>query len=258
AFGKQTGIALEYTAIDALPEDFAAALQTFADNGGAGANITLPHKQAAFALAGSITDRAQRAGAVNTLVGRDASRHGDNTYGAGLVRDLAGRHSLDLRGRRTLLIGAGGAARGVAPALLDAGIGDLYVVNRTPERADALVDAMGQPRRVHSRYLDDLRTLGEFDLIINATSATRGAELPQLPLSLLAPRTATVDLGYGEAAVQFMAWSHANGVQHAVDGLGMLVEHAAESFLLWHGVRPQTDAIHDALRERDSALINAD
>ncbi len=256
AFAAQTGIALEYTAIEAPPEAFPTALQAFADAGGAGANVTLPLKEIAFALAATRTTRAQRAGAVNTLVRSDGQWHGDNTDGAGLVRDLADRLRIDLRGRRTLMLGAGGAARGVAPALLDAGIGQLFIVNRTPERADAMADALGDPARVHVRYLDDLRTLGDFELIINATSA-RGALQP-LPISLLAPRPTVVDLSYGEAAIPFLAWARANGVRNAIDGLGMLVEQAAESFALWHGVRPQTDPVYAELRERDALLVTAD
>ena len=171
AFAQQAGIALEYTAIDAAPHDFVAALDRFADDGGAGANVTLPLKEAAFAICAQTTDRARRAGAVNTLTRNDGQWHGDNTDGAGLVRDLTGRHGLDLRARRALLLGAGGAARGVAPALLDAGISELIIVNRTAERADALADALGEPDRAHSRYWRDLGDLGDFSLIVNATSA---------------------------------------------------------------------------------------
>ncbi|NUS39872.1 MAG: shikimate dehydrogenase, partial [Lysobacter sp.] len=181
-----------------------------------------------------------------------------NTDGAGLVRDLTDRHRLDLRGRRTLLLGAGGGARGVAPDLLHAGIGDLFVVNRSPERADALADALAMPGRVHPRYLEDLRGLGEFELIVNATSATRGGGLPTLPMSLAGRRTLAVDLSYGEAAVPFLAWARAAGCREGVDGLGMLVEQAAESFRLWHGVRPDTDTVYAALRERRDALVSAD
>ncbi|MEO6365520.1 MAG: shikimate dehydrogenase [Luteimonas sp.] len=258
AFGKQTGIPVHYVAIDAPPDQFRDALSAFADNGGAGANITLPLKQLAFALCDDVTERARRAGAVNTLVRNGDTWHGDNTDGAGLVRDLTGRHALDLRTRRTLLIGAGGAARGVAPALLEAGIGDLFIVNRTPERTDALVDSLGEPGRVHPRYVDDLATLGEFDLIVNATSATRDGRLPLFPASLVGRRTAAVDASYGEAAIPFLSWARAHGAHDAIDGLGMLVEQAAESFARWHGVRPETDAIYGELRAGHDALVTAD
>lgn len=258
AFGQQAGIDLEYVAIECAPDDFPGALAAFADRGGLGANVTLPHKQRAAELCHLLSQRAQRAGAVNTLIRDDSGWLGDNTDGAGLVRDLTERHGLDLRGRRTLLLGAGGAARGVAPSLMDAGIGDLYVVNRDSARADALVDRIGEPGRVHSRYFDDLGTLGEFDLILNATSAARNGALPTLPMSLVGPRSAAVDLSYGEAAIPFLAWARAAGARDAVDGLGMLVEQAAESFFLWHGVRPDTGPVYAELAARHAALLTAD
>jgi shikimate dehydrogenase len=259
AFARQSGIALEYTAIDAPPQDFAAVLERFAADGGRGGNVTLPLKQAAFALCATLSERARRAGAVNTLTRNDGQWQGDNTDGAGLVRDLTGRRGLDLRARRALLIGAGGAARGVAPALLDAGIGELVIVNRTPERADALADALGDPARAHSRYWESLRDLGDFELIVNATSAGRDAGAGfNAPLSLVNSRTLAVDLNYGEAAIDFLAWARSAGCHDVVDGLGMLVEQAAEAFEQWHGVRPQTDAVYAALRDRDPVLATAD
>ena len=259
AFGRQAGLALRYEAIDAEPAGFAAALAAFAARGGSGANVTLPLKEAAFALCTDASARARRAGAVNTLVRHaDGQWHGDNTDGSGLVRDLTERHGLDLRERRTLLLGAGGAARGVAPALLDAGIGELTIANRTGARADALADALGDPARVHVRYLDDLAAQGEFDLVVNATSAARGGALPALPMALVGPRSAAVDLSYGEAAIPFLAWARAAGAHAAIDGLGMLVEQAAESFLLWHRVRPDTDAVYAELSGRAAALATAD
>ena len=260
AFARQQGIAMEYVAIDAGPDGFEAALAGFTAGGGQGANITLPFKPAAAALCAELSERARRAGAVNTLVrieGTDDWR-GDNTDGAGLVRDLTGRQGLDLRARRTLLLGAGGGARGVAPALLDAGIGELVLCNRTPERADALADQLGMPGRVHSRYFEDLGGLSEFDLVINATSAARDGAFLRLPRSLVGRRTAAVDLSYGEAAIGFLAWARAAGAHHVIDGLGMLIEQAAESFELWHGVRPYTDTVYTGLREHDVALVTAD
>jgi len=258
AFGRQTGIDLVYEAIDALPATFADALAAFAAAGGTGANITLPLKTLAYDLASTRSERATRAGAVNTLVRRGDTWHGDTTDGVGLVRDLTDRRSLDLRGRRTLLIGAGGAARSVAPALLDAGVSELYVVNRTPARADALADALGEPGVVHPRYFEQLGEMGEFELIINATSAGRDGSVPALPRSLVGMRTDAVDLSYGDAAVPFLAWARAHGCQEVIDGLGMLVEQAAESFELWHGVRPETDAVFEALQARNVLLTTAD
>ncbi|OQP82439.1 shikimate dehydrogenase [Xanthomonas phaseoli pv. syngonii LMG 9055] len=259
-FGKQTGIALDYTAIDAPLEDFSAALQRFADEGGKGANVTLPLKEAAYALASSLSDRARLAGAVNTLVRNDGQWQGDNTDGAGLVRDLTERQGLDLRGRRVLLLGAGGAARGVAPALLEAGITAMVVVNRSPERADALCDSLGEPARVTSRYIEDLRELGDFELIVNATAAGRDRDAGAfaLPLGLVNSLTAAVDLNYGDTAIAFLAWARAAHCRYAIDGLGMLVEQAAESFALWHGVRPDTDPVYAALRAREAVLVSAD
>ncbi|MET0288537.1 MAG: shikimate dehydrogenase [Pseudoxanthomonas sp.] len=250
AFARASGIALDYRKIDAAPEDFHAVLQQFAADGGRGANVTLPLKELAFAACSTLTERARIAGAVNTLAWSDGQWHGDNTDGVGLVRDLTSRHALDLRGRRTLLLGAGGAARGVAPALLEAGVAELVIVNRSPARADALADALGEPARAHTRYWDDIPTLGDFELIINATSAGRPHEgtLLDLPFSLTNDLTTAVDLNYGEAAIAFLAWARAGGCRVQVDGLGMLVEQAAESFTLWNGHRPDTDPIYAELR----------
>jgi shikimate dehydrogenase len=258
AFAQQTGIAMDYTAIECAPGDFDGTLSAFARSGGDGANVTLPHKQRAAELCNLLSHRAKRAGAVNTLIKHGNGWLGDNTDGIGLIRDLTERHSVDLRERRTLMLGAGGAARGVAPALLDAGIGELFIVNRDPLKADALADQLGQPGRVHTRYMADLEQIGEFDLIVNATSAARHGALPTLPMSLFASRSAAVDLSYGEAAVPFMAWARALGVRDFIDGLGMLVEQAAESFFLWHGQRPDTDPVYAQLNARNAALMTAD
>jgi len=258
AFAKQQGIQIDYTAIEASPENFAFALDNFFALGGKGANITLPHKQAAFTHCENTSERAKRAGAVNTLIRTSTGWDGDNTDGPGLIHDLTERHRIDLRGRRTLLLGAGGAARGVAPALLDAGIGELFVVNRTAGKADLLVDSIGQPGRVHPRYWEDLKDLGSFDFIINATSAGRGASSSALPFSLVTARTLAVDLSYSEAAIAFMSWAKAANAERVLDGLGMLVEQAAISFSIWHGLRPETDALYAQLRKEVVGLHNGD
>jgi shikimate dehydrogenase len=248
AFARDLSIALDYRAIEASAEDFVGALAAFADRGGVGANVTLPLKQLAARLCLSVSERARQADSVNTLVRRGEGWHGESTDGVGLIRDITGRHGLYVRGRRTLLLGAGGAARAVAFALLDAGISELTIANRTPERADALADAIGKPEDVHTRYWSDLGQWGSFDLIVNATSAGHGRMSLALPPSLLAPRAVCYDLSYGRASFGFLAWARSAGAGHAVDGLGMLVEQAAEAFEIWHGRRPETDAIYAELR----------
>lgn len=248
-FAAQTGIALTYERIDAPAEQFAARLIAFAGEGGTGANITLPHKRSALSHCAELSDFAKRVDAVNTLSRLPDGRwRGSNTDGAGLVLDLTYRHAMDLRGRRTLMVGAGGGARAAAFALLDAGIAELVIVNRTAERADALADAIGEPRRVHARYWNDLRNGGSYDLIVNATSAGHSQTALSLPFTLTTPRTLCYDLSYGAAAFAFVAWARTSGTPHALDGLGMLVEQAAESFAIWNGVRPETDALYAELR----------
>jgi shikimate dehydrogenase len=257
-FSKQTGIALDYVAIEAGPEQFADRLNTFARAGGNGANITLPLKELAVSVCSQLSSRAQRARAVNVLKRVGSEWHGDNTDGIGLVEDLTERHHYDLRGRRTLLLGAGGAARGIAPALLDAGIGELFIVNRTPEKADILADLLGEPGRVHTRYWNDLNNLGVFDFIVHTTSLGRAHNSMELPFGLLTTRSLCADASYGEAAIAFLAWAKAGGCTERVDGLGMLVEQAAESFSRWHTMRPETDAIYAELRAEQARLYTGD
>lgn len=248
AFARQWGIDLDYRRIELDSEQLAGGLARFAAEEGLGLNVTLPHKHAVMALCTSLGSRATRALAVNTLTYTGNGWHGDNTDGTGLINDLCQRHGIDLRGRRTLLLGAGGAAFGVAPALLDAGIGELVICNRSPERADALADALAEPERAHTRYWQDLPDLAHFDLIVNATSAGRGVDPLKLPFQLAGRHTVAADLSYGRAAIDFLAWARAAECNRAFDGLGMLVEQAAESFFLWQGERPETDAVYTELR----------
>jgi shikimate dehydrogenase len=251
AFAQQCGIELEYRALDASPADFADAVRRFFAVGGRGANVTLPHKAAAFALADQHSVAATRAGTANVLTRLDDGRlAAHNTDGDGMVRDLAERHEVDLRGHDTLLLGAGGAARGVAWPLLDAGVRSLTIVNRSPAAADALADAIGEPARVRTRYWDDLATIGSYDLIVNATSAGVLGVALQLPFALLGSRAVCYDLSYGGAAAGFLDWARAAGARYACDGLGMLVETAAAAFALWHGRRPDTEPVYQALRRQ--------
>ena len=251
AFGQQFGIQIDYQAIDASVEAFSASAKRFFAEGGRGANVTLPHKAAAFALADEASLSASRAGTANVLTrlpdGRLAAH---NTDGDGMVRDLTERHAADLRGHHALLLGAGGAARGVAWNLLDAGVESLTIVNRSPATADALADAIGEPARAHTRYWKDLDSIGSYDLIINATSAGVLGTALNLPVSLVGARALCYDLSYGAAAGAFLAWASAAGAQQAHDGLGMLVETAADAFELWHGKRPDTDPVYARLRQQ--------
>ncbi len=248
AFAKQWSVDLDYQMIEVEAEQLEAKLAKFVVDGGYGLNVTMPHKQSIKALCGKLTDRAQRAQAVNSLYYHDGIWHGDNTDGVGLVDDLTQRHGLDLRSRRTLLLGAGGAAYGIAPTLLDAGISELMVCNRSPGKVDKLIDNLGQPNHVHSRYWEDLGSLGHFDLIINATSAGRGSEPMKLPFDLCSNHTVCVDLSYGRSAIDFLAWARASNCGLAIDGLGMLVEQAAESFYVMQGARPETNEVYAQLR----------
>lgn len=249
AFAHQCAIELDYGISDVPPDDFAAAVRDFFAGGGAGANVTVPHKRAAFELADSHSEAARSVGTANVLMPQaDGSLTAHNTDGDGLVRDLAERHHVDLRGHDTLLLGAGGAAHGVVWSLLDAGVERITVVNRTAASADALCDRLGQPDRVVSRYWGDLGTIGSYDLIINATSAGVTGQSLSLPFSLVGARALCYDLSYGSAATGFLAWARAAEARLALDGLGMLVETAADTFELWHGKRPDTEAVYRQLR----------
>lgn len=251
AFAQQAGIALEYRAIDAAPADFAEAVRRFFVEGGRGANVTLPHKAAAYALAAEHSASAMRAGSANVLtLQSDGELAAHNTDGDGMLRDLTERRGVDLRGHTALLLGAGGAAHGVVWQLLDAGVQTLTIVNRTPAAAEVLADAIGDPARAHVRYWEDLPAIGNYDLIVNATSAGVLGTALRLPFSLIGTRALCYDLSYGVAATQFLAWARTAGARHAFDGLGMLVETAADAFELWHGERPDTEPVYQMLRQQ--------
>ncbi len=253
AFARQTGRELTYDAVDVAPETFVDTVHAFFADGGAGANVTLPHKRAAFALADEHSTAAPRVGTANVLTAlADGRLAAHNTDGAGMVRDLTERYQVDLRGHHALLLGAGGAAHGVAWALLDAGVSTLTIVNRTPEAADALADRLGDPLRAHARYWKDLGDIGSFDLIVNGTSAGVRGETLELPFSIAGSRALCYDLSYGAAAIGFLAWAQAAEARYAFDGLGMLVETAADAFELWHGVRPDTEPVYQMLRARQA------
>jgi shikimate dehydrogenase len=249
-FARQTGELMIYRLHDVLPEDFRIYVLDFFAHGGRGANITVPHKVAAAALADELTPRAERAGAVNTLaLQRDGRLLGDNTDGAGLVHDLRDNLSVSLAGRRVLIVGAGGATRGVVAPLLVLRPAELVIANRTAERAAALAADFQDLGAVRGCGFDDVGD-APFDVVINATSASIAGEVPAIPKSIIKADSLCYDMAYSKGDTPFLKWARDNGCPHAVQGWGMLVEQAAESFQLWRGVRPQTAPVLDALRER--------
>lgn len=245
-FAAQTGESIAYERLAAPLDDFAACVQHFMQSGGRGANVTVPFKLEAFALATQLTPRAQAAGAANTLSFDDGRIVGDNTDGVGLVRDIVHNAGVVLEGRRILLLGAGGAARGVVMPLLAERPQQLVVANRTFARAQELVQSFPAAAPVlKAAAFDDLS--GQFDVIINATSASLSADLPAVPATLFGPQVFVYDMMYAATPTVFMQWAAQHGAR-VRDGLGMLVEQAAESFFVWRGARPDTAPVYAALR----------
>lgn len=240
---------MRYEAILAPLDGFADAVRAFIAAGGRGMNVTVPFKLEACALADSRSPRAEAAKAVNTLVFSATGIHGDNTDGAGLVADLTRNLGLALAGKRILLLGAGGAARGVLLPLLEQQPAALHLANRTTDKAHALRDefaARAGACRLEAGGFAELAGR-QFDLVINATAASLADEAPPLPAGLYAPGSLAYDMVYGRET-PFLAAARAQGGARLADGLGMLVEQAAESFFLWRGVRPPTAPVLALLR----------
>jgi shikimate dehydrogenase len=249
-FAKQTGQALIYRLFDVPPEEFRERIVGFFAGGGRGLNVTLPHKMAAAEMADELTPRASRAGAVNTLAARaDGHLLGDNTDGAGLVRDLCDNLGVVITRRRILIIGAGGATRGVLSPLLTLEPSQLVIANRTPERAAALAQDFHDLGSVSGIGFSDI-CAEPFDLVINATSASLSGEVPNVPAGAVGKDTFCYDMAYGSSDTAFTRWARGLGSTRAVQGWGMLVEQAAESFRVWRGVRPSTTPVLAALKER--------
>ena len=249
-FARATGQQMSYRAYDVAPEEFSERAKGFFSGGGRGLNVTLPHKVAAVEVAQELTARAAHAAAVNTLaLQNDNIVLGDNTDGAGLVRDLCDNLRIVVTQRRLLILGAGGATRGVLAPILGLQPAIVVIANRTPERAEALAAAfadLGVTQGVGFTYVGDT----PFDLIINATSASLSGDIPPIPAGAIGPETVCYDLAYGRSAMAFVRWAKQSGCRRAVQGLGMLVEQAAESFRLWRGVRPQSAPVLAALKQR--------
>lgn len=250
-FAKQTGHDLLYTAQDVSPQCFETALRTFHAGGGKGLNCTVPLKEPAFRLADEVSPRASLCEAVNTLYWREDRLHGDNTDGVGLVRDLSVNLGIPLQGRRLLILGAGGAARGIVGPLLEKAPREIVIANRTLSRAEELAERFSSHGPVKVMAFAQLAGQ-QFELIVNATSASLQGDLPPIPNGVLAPGGCCYDLMYSEQPTAFVQWGEAQGARLSIDGLGMLVEQAAEAFFLWRGVRPATSPVIEKLRGRPS------
>ena len=255
-FAHQTGQSLRYEALLAPLQGFASSVAEFRNRGGRGLNVTVPFKLEAFELAQQHSERARAAGAVNTLLFSDAGMVGDNTDGAGLVRDLRDQLGGPLQGLRILLLGAGGAARGAVLPLLAEQPERLVIANRSADKAVALCAFFRDHAGAHSAPAEHLSAARfdalegmHFDVIINATSASLGNALPAIPATLFAPSKLVYDMMYGAGETAFNAHARTHGAPRCADGLGMLVEQAAESFLLWRGVRPDTAPVLAQLRQ---------
>ena len=248
-FAKQTKQQLEYGAILVELGQFAEAVQTFKAEGGKGLNVTVPFKRDAWRLVDERSECAALAGAVNTiLIREDGSLFGDNTDGIGMVRDIRDNLGVTITGKRVLVLGAGGAVRGVLGPLLEEKPAEVVIANRTPDRALELADAFEDYGRVDGSSFADLDG-SRYDIVINGTSASLKGEVPPLPERILARDAFCYDMMYGAEPTAFMRWADEEGCERIADGLGMLVEQAAESFLLWRGMRPQTAPVIKAVRE---------
>jgi shikimate dehydrogenase len=253
-FAKATAQNLVYRLFDITPEHFRRDILKLFAGGVRGLNVTLPHKQAAAELVNELTPRATRAQAVNTIAFfEDTTLLGDNTDGIGLTADLERNLQLELGDKRLLILGAGGAVRGVLGPILERELREVVIANRTPVRAQALAAEFADMGKVSGCAFSDLRGPA-YDFIINGTSASLQGEMPLLPAGIVDDRTVCYDLAYGRSETPFTRWAKSLHAARAIKGWGMLVEQAAESFLLWRGIRPNTRPALEALAQHDSSL----
>ena len=249
AFAEQCDQSIQYRAVRVKEGDFQRAAGNFFAEGGCGLNVTVPFKTDAFAFADAVSDRAQRAGAVNTLCRRDdCTVFGDNTDGVGLIRDMIANLGWSVQAQRVLVVGAGGAVRGILEPLLRERPKEILIANRSADKAAALAAEFAGLGRLAGGGFDAIGAR-QFDVMINATSAGLTAEMPDLPTTLLTERSCCYDMVYGSEPTVFMRWAAQQAAWAVADGLGMLVEQAAESFYLWRHVRPETRPVINNLRE---------
>ena len=248
-FARQTSQNLTYRLLDVPPDKFRASALEFFTSGGRGLNVTVPHKPAAAEFVNRLTARAETAGAVNTiLVESNGELMGDNTDGVGLITDLTANLGLRIAGLRILILGAGGATRGVLGPLLDARPATLTIANRTPERAAELVEEFSRPGTLSACGFEEIQDDEPWDLLINATSASLKGATPLISPTVIASQTICYDMAYGKGDTSFTRWARELGAARTIKGWGMLVEQAAESFHLWRGVRPDTKPVLAALQ----------
>ena len=239
-FALQTGQDLQYELLQVSPDKLETAIHQFQRTGGKGLNITVPHKQAVGKLADHVSERARTARAVNTLSFVDGEIHGDNTDGIGLLRDLVVNLGLNLDGANILILGAGGATRGIVGPLLEMEPGALCIANRTLDKAQRIADDFKSVGPISACRFNAVPVTESYDLIINATSASVKGESPPYPAAAVTTSTICYDLSYGLSATPFSVWAREHGAAKSIMGWGMLVEQAAESFHIWRHVKPDT------------------
>jgi shikimate dehydrogenase len=239
-FALQTEQDMQYELLQVTPEKLETAIRQFQRTGGKGLNITVPHKSAVARLVDKTSERAATAGAVNTLSFRDGEIHGENTDGIGLLRDLSVNLGVNLEGANILILGAGGATRGIVGPLLEMSPASLRIANRTLDKAQEIAEHFARSGPVTACRFNVVPVSEPYDLIINATSAGLQGDTPPYPAAAITDQTYCYDLSYGLTATPFSVWARDNGAAHSVMGWGMLVEQAAESFHIWRGIRPNT------------------
>ena len=247
-FALQTEQNMQYELLQVAPEKLETALRQFQRTGGKGLNITVPHKRAILPYVDHFSERASTAGAVNTLSFRDGEVHGDNTDGIGLLRDLVVNLGVNVEDTSILILGAGGATRGIVGPLLEMRPSGLLIANRTLGRAEELVERFGEMGPISCCRFDAIPVAEPYDLVINATSAGLDGETPPFPPEAISEETFCYDLSYGLEPTPFSVWARDQGAAKSVMGWGMLVEQAAESFHIWRNVRPDTAPVLQQMR----------
>jgi len=252
-FAEQLQQRLEYTANLSDVDRFEQDIQHFFAQGGKGTNVTLPFKEIAWKMAEHLSEAAQLAGAANTLWMQDNILHADNTDGVGLVNDLLNNCGATLKGRHLLVLGAGGAVRGVIKPLLDSGCASIVIANRTFAKAKHLADMFSKLAEpgvtVEACEFSEISSTSAVDIVINGTSASIQGEVPPVPEGVVSARTLCYDMMYSNTQTPFCRWARSQGAERVFDGLGMLVEQAAESFSIWRGVKPDTAPVIELLRQ---------